>query len=122
METERGDARVVDARAVQLRRRCNLAQSRKIPISLANQLQIAAREPGIHARKACVQWSGNFEKLRMSDDSHKLMDARPGNCPRRRLASQCLDQFLRGLMKRAVRAMGINEQIGVRRNHAPRPW
>src|SRR5512142_3244754 len=118
MQAKGGNAGVVKEGTFQPRRGSNFAQFREIALAFADQVEVAAREPGIDRRERRLEWGGSLEYLRMGYYSDKLMNTRPGNGPRSRLRTQGLNQLLRRDVKWTVRAMGIDEQICVHRNHA----
>lgn len=58
---------------------------------------------------------------RMRRDRYELVDAGPGDGPGLASFGEILERRARGCVPGRVSAVGINEDVGIDRDHAPRP-
>ena len=121
VQAQSGDAGVVNARAGESGSQCQVAKFFEIPGAFRKDVQTAACHPRLHGRKGFREGRGWPENSIMGNDTDEFMDARPRDRPWRGLMPQGINQFLCLCVKFAVLAVRINQQVGINRDHAPRP-
>lgn len=117
VETNRGDARVVNRSALNPGAECQRLQLLQISFAFGEQGDVGQRcQPAkLLQRKLDRRW--RLENARVGDDGEEFVDTGPGNRPWRGALRQRFDQPARLCMELRVRPMGLDEQIGVNRDH-----
>ena len=102
----------------------SLQQSAQLPPVMggfSQQRHIGRFQPGIDLINGSRQWRGWFENFWMGHDGDEFMQARPWESPLRLAFRQSCHLLAGGLMPFGIFAMRIDKNIGVDRNHVPRP-
>ena len=87
LQTQRGDAGVMDPRAGDLSPRRELAELLQVPVAFGQKVQVVASQPGVNRREGGLKQGGSLENPDTRHHGDKLMHTRPGDCPRSRAAT-----------------------------------
>ncbi len=93
----------------------------EIALAFTDDMGIPTRQPCIDGLKCQREGRRLLENLWMSDDSDEFMDAWPWDCPRGAASAQPVEKLVRCLMKGTVRAVGIDEKVGIDGDQLPWP-
>ncbi len=119
--TQRSDACIVDERAGDSSFLQQGLQGWPVELGFRQQRDAGRFQPGVDLIERSGQWTWRRVNLRMRDDGHELVQARPRHGPRCATLGQFGDARVGSVMPGGVFAMGVNEDIRIDGDHPPRP-
>src|SRR5688572_9118044 len=122
LPTQRRDPRIMDLRPSNVAGREQRPQAWPVRPRLTQQHDCWRFEPSLDLVKSLSQWCGWRINTRMRDNREEFMHAWPRNGPIRRGFRKLGDPPECGSVKRGVLAMGVDENVGIDGDHAPRSW
>jgi hypothetical protein len=120
-ETQGSDPGVMDRGSGHLATDAKLFEDVEVAWSLVEEDDARRGEPGMDLSHGLGPWCGRSVDPRVRHDGEELVHTRPGHGPRSLRLGEVVEERGRGGVKRGVRPMGINQQVGVDGDQPPRP-